>query len=40
MKKMKNKAREENLANIKVLEEFRRQKNESKKSEEDIRKVS
>jgi hypothetical protein len=40
MKRMKNKAREENLANIKVLEEFRRQKNESKKSEEDIRKVS
>jgi hypothetical protein len=40
MKRMKNKAREENLANIKVLEEFRRQKTESRKADEDIRKAS
>ena len=40
MKRMKNKAREENLGNIKVLEEFRRQKTESKKPDEDIRKAS
>jgi hypothetical protein len=40
MKRMKSKAREENEGNLKVLEEFRRQKTESKKSDEDIRKAS
>jgi hypothetical protein len=37
---MKKKAKEESLSNIKVLEEFRRQKQESKKSEDDIKKAS
>ncbi len=40
MNSMKKKAKEESLSNIKVLEEFRRQKQESKKSEDDIKKAS
>jgi hypothetical protein len=40
MNNMKKKAKEESQSNIKVLEEFRRQKQELKKSEDDIKKAS